>query len=431
MGDATGDDSLHSSRSTTPALATGGHAGGTAPARARLGSLSDSAASSTNFLSLQASQPQQGPSQAAQEVRLASDVRVTAAAVEAVGPRETQEDAHVVGVGADVDDVLDRLWGQLHGLEPMQDCSEGEVQAGVAASAAANGRHAVLAVFDGHRGHGASQFAAARARPVFEAKLAEAVAGVTAAQRHAPARGLSSPDLDLTSTVLASALRATLHQLEHEYTSQWEVALAEAATKGARGGAVMEGAAKLGTCPGCTALVVVVWGGVLGVANVGDCRAVLWRDGRAVQLTRDHNAQVCLCVYMCVCQHVRGSVFSYVGVCNSPSHCMPVGSLHLKPIACTCHNLHPALITVSHMHPHALAHPPTCTLTPAVPRGACACGSSWRCGHVPPRHRRRVAAGGVGAAGEVHPLVRVKAGVGLGVVVGSGEWAIITEHCIT
>lgn len=40
--------------------------------------------------------------------------------------------------------------------------------------------------------------------------------------------------------------------------------------------------------PGCTALVAVVWGGRLLVANAGDCRAVLCRGGDAVQLTRDH-----------------------------------------------------------------------------------------------------------------------------------------------
>lgn len=41
---------------------------------------------------------------------------------------------------------------------------------------------------------------------------------------------------------------------------------------------------------GCTALSVLVAGGELFVANVGDCRAVLCRNGQALQLSKDQTA---------------------------------------------------------------------------------------------------------------------------------------------
>jgi serine/threonine protein phosphatase PrpC len=42
--------------------------------------------------------------------------------------------------------------------------------------------------------------------------------------------------------------------------------------------------------PGATALAALLWGDALYVANAGDCRALLCRDGSGAQLTRDHNA---------------------------------------------------------------------------------------------------------------------------------------------
>lgn len=41
---------------------------------------------------------------------------------------------------------------------------------------------------------------------------------------------------------------------------------------------------------GCTAIVVLVAGDRLVVGNAGDCRAVLCRDGKAVQVNREHTA---------------------------------------------------------------------------------------------------------------------------------------------
>ena len=42
---------------------------------------------------------------------------------------------------------------------------------------------------------------------------------------------------------------------------------------------------------GTTALAALVAGDSLLVANAGDCRAVICRRGRAVDLSRDHNAE--------------------------------------------------------------------------------------------------------------------------------------------
>lgn len=41
-------------------------------------------------------------------------------------------------------------------------------------------------------------------------------------------------------------------------------------------------------CSGTTALTAFIWGDQLMVANAGDCRAVLCRRGRAIELSHDH-----------------------------------------------------------------------------------------------------------------------------------------------
>ena len=41
-------------------------------------------------------------------------------------------------------------------------------------------------------------------------------------------------------------------------------------------------------CSGTTALTALIWGDQLIVANAGDCRAVLCRRGKAMELTNDH-----------------------------------------------------------------------------------------------------------------------------------------------
>lgn len=41
---------------------------------------------------------------------------------------------------------------------------------------------------------------------------------------------------------------------------------------------------------GTTALAALIAGDALLVANAGDCRAVMCRRGRAIDLSRDHNA---------------------------------------------------------------------------------------------------------------------------------------------
>ena len=43
-------------------------------------------------------------------------------------------------------------------------------------------------------------------------------------------------------------------------------------------------------CSGTTALTACIWGDQLIVANAGDCRAVMCRRGKAIELTRDHRS---------------------------------------------------------------------------------------------------------------------------------------------
>jgi serine/threonine protein phosphatase PrpC len=42
--------------------------------------------------------------------------------------------------------------------------------------------------------------------------------------------------------------------------------------------------------PGCTATTALLTGNKLFVANAGDCRTVLCRNGKAIQLSKDHTA---------------------------------------------------------------------------------------------------------------------------------------------
>ncbi|GMH40224.1 hypothetical protein BSKO_08128 [Bryopsis sp. KO-2023] len=111
----------------------------------------------------------------------------------------------------------------------------------------------LLGVYDGHRGFETAQFAV------------EKLPGIVAENF----RSAVDPEMGFKKSYL---------QLESQYerSDTWKFP----DPKGTR-------------FPGCTALTALVWWDKLVLANAGDCRAVLCRDGKAVQLTRDHTAMNC------------------------------------------------------------------------------------------------------------------------------------------
>ncbi|CAL5221159.1 g3298 [Coccomyxa viridis] len=115
----------------------------------------------------------------------------------------------------------------------------------------------LLGIFDGHRGSQAAEFAAQH----FQERL----------QSNWQA---SSASAALQATFLS--LDASFGQLQDK---EW------ADRKGRLGSAAGER-----PWPGATAIALLVHAGRLHVANAGDCRAVLCRDGAAVSLSRDHTA---------------------------------------------------------------------------------------------------------------------------------------------
>lgn len=108
----------------------------------------------------------------------------------------------------------------------------------------------LLGVYDGHRGFETAQFAMEKLPDIVAESLQSA----------------SDPEIAFKNSYL---------ELERQYenSSMWKFP----DPKGTR-------------FPGCTALTGLVWWDKLVLANAGDCRAVLCRNGNAVQVTRDHTA---------------------------------------------------------------------------------------------------------------------------------------------
>lgn len=106
---------------------------------------------------------------------------------------------------------------------------------------------ALLAVFDGHRGASAAEYA----RRHFEEHLSRQAGAATSSE----------------------ALSAAFVEVDSRFREENAVD--------------SEGRPNVA---GCTAIAAVVAGNVLTVANAGDCRAVLCRGGAAVAVTRDHTA---------------------------------------------------------------------------------------------------------------------------------------------
>lgn len=108
----------------------------------------------------------------------------------------------------------------------------------------------LFGVYDGHRGFETAQFAFDRLPDIVEESLVSA----------------DHPE---------TAFKNAYLQLEDEYEAS---------------GAAMYPDPKGTRFPGCTALTALVWQDKLVIANAGDSRAVLCRDGQAIQVTRDHTA---------------------------------------------------------------------------------------------------------------------------------------------
>uniref|UniRef100_A0A061SFA0 Protein kinase and pp2c-like domain-containing n=1 Tax=Tetraselmis sp. GSL018 TaxID=582737 RepID=A0A061SFA0_9CHLO len=115
----------------------------------------------------------------------------------------------------------------------------------------------LLGVFDGHRGEEAAAHMAER----LEAELSAALQ-------------LGPPD---------QALARAFAVLDESFARLQDAAWSEKVTR------MGADAAGLRThFPGCTALAALIFPGEICIANAGDCRAVLCRAGKAVQVTRDH-----------------------------------------------------------------------------------------------------------------------------------------------
>lgn len=108
----------------------------------------------------------------------------------------------------------------------------------------------VFGVFDGHRGAEAADFCARHFAAALQSRWAEPGA---------------TPE---------GALRGAFRAVDGAFRAADESRRREDAQRG-----------KAARFPGCTAALAVVWGDCLWVANAGDCRTVLCRAGKAVDLS--------------------------------------------------------------------------------------------------------------------------------------------------
>ncbi|KAF6260544.1 phosphatase 2C-like domain-containing protein [Scenedesmus sp. NREL 46B-D3] len=147
---------------------------------------------------------------------------------------------------------------------------------------------ALYAVFDGHCGSHAAEFASSR--------ILEGVTGHTCFPADIPA-----------------SLADAFMQIDQDYLA-----------------AISSSAAAAYDSAGTTALAAVVWGSTLYVANAGDSRAVLSRHGKAIELTRDHKPQE-------PCERRRielcgGYVCSEGRLCGELAVARAIGDFHLPQL---------------------------------------------------------------------------------------------------
>ena len=118
----------------------------------------------------------------------------------------------------------------------------------------------LFAVFDGHRGSEAAEFAMVNIANAVESEW-----------------GSHGDDM---GAVLSAAMVKVDEAFVARFAAmkQSEISASKSAQQGARN-------------PGCTASVCLIWGDRLCVANAGDCRAILARNGEPLALSVDHSAQ--------------------------------------------------------------------------------------------------------------------------------------------
>lgn len=142
----------------------------------------------------------------------------------------------------------------LRGADRMEDFHVIEEQLG-----GQPGGH-LLAVFDGHRGFTAAQYAAQHIVQVLQQRLA--------------------------ALQPAQAMCNTFVSIDEHFRQQQDEEWRERVKR------MGQGAAGKRPWPGCTALAVLLYQNTMLVANAGDCRAVLCRGGKAIALSHDHTAEV-------------------------------------------------------------------------------------------------------------------------------------------
>jgi serine/threonine protein phosphatase PrpC len=167
--------------------------------------------------------------------------KVETGAFSALGPRETNEDRQVVvqGLGGDANVTL-------------------------------------AAVFDGHRGCEVAAYAAAQ-MPRHLLVASVQLSSVS----NSSSRSSALPAAD-SSSGPAQALQQAFLATDAGFWQTWQAEMHANA-------AVGQYAERY---PGCTALAAVIAGQQLFVANAGDGRAVMSRDGTAVPLSRQHTADL-------------------------------------------------------------------------------------------------------------------------------------------
>lgn len=194
--------------------------------------------------------------------------------VRSPGPATTYQ-GHAQVTGILKDRSQDFFLAATHVLEPVTVCSTsvedtgrasgsttgGSASAGSGSSgvftSCAGGSLVVAGVFDGHGGHDSARYA------------------------HKAMLDLVANDSELHQSLGTGDSEATSSALKSAYSKVDEAILALSRQRAAAG-------RPHEYADGTTALLALQLGGLLAVANAGDSRAVLCREGQAVRLSRDH-----------------------------------------------------------------------------------------------------------------------------------------------